>query len=121
MLVETNVDITSSSKSISSLSKSTSSSSQSYKRPFTDVEENEYVRVPKYLHDKYLNCYEIVKKMENIFEHDNFSWRDKPLSRRLLGLAIIMTPTLSYVGGSKIYILTWCSFLHQILAYGYCA
>ena len=72
MLVETNVDITTSSKSISSLSKSTSSSSQSYKRPFTDVGENEYVRLPKYLHDIHINCYEIVKKMENSFEHDAF-------------------------------------------------
>ena len=62
MLEETNVYSTSSSKSIISLSKSTSSSSQSYKRPLTDVEGNENVRVPKDSHDEYLNCYKIVKK-----------------------------------------------------------
>ena len=62
MSLETNVDSTSSSKSISSLSKSTLSSSQSYKRPFTDVQGNEHVGVPKHLHDEHLNCYEIVTK-----------------------------------------------------------
>ena len=62
MLVETNVDITSSSKSISVLSESTSSSIQSHKRPFTDVEGNEHDRVPKDSYHKCLNFYEIVLK-----------------------------------------------------------
>ena len=60
MSVETNVDITTGSKSISSLSKSTSSSIQSYKRSFTDVKGKEHVRVPKDLYDECLSCYEIV-------------------------------------------------------------
>ena len=52
--------------------------------------------------------------MENKFEHDNFSWYDKPFSRRSLGLAMVMRPVLSHVGGSNIYVLTFHSFLHQI-------
>ena len=91
---------------------SSSSSSRKVRRRHNNVNR---ITMSMEEHEEFLDCKTKVNKIKSmIYDQKQFSWCASALSRRMLTLAMIFVPALSYVGATKTFVLAMWSFLNQV-------